>query len=90
MTYVWQTLITVAQLFLSFYGFWLVWQVLLPQLPPPKDGDARISPYADYLISPILQPLARKLHVRPWVISFLLLSVVAASKVVLSHLSNAL
>lgn len=90
MTYLWQMLITVVQLFLSFYGFWLVWQVLLPQLPHPKEGDARISPYADYLTGPIVQPLARKLHIGPWFVSALLLIIVAASKVVLSHLSNAL
>lgn len=90
MIYLWHTLFTLAQLFLSFYGFWLVWQVLLPQLPRPAEGDARISPYADYLTGPVVQPLARRFHVGPWVVSALLLIIVAASKAVLSHLANAL
>ncbi len=35
-----------GQVVLSFYAFWLVWRVLLPDLPGPPDRDDRIAPGA--------------------------------------------
>lgn len=58
MTYLLQTLISLGQLVLGFYGFWLVWQVLLPELPGPRDPKDRIAPLPDTSPSPSCSPLA--------------------------------
>lgn len=65
MTYVVQTVIAVVQLVLSFYGFWLVWRVLLPMLPGPRDVEDRIAPYAGYFVDPLVQPLTRRSQLHP-------------------------
>ncbi len=90
MMYLLQTVIAAGQLVLSFYGFWLVWRVLLPALPGPSKPDDRIAPYAGYFIDPLVQPIARHLHVHPRLLSGLLLVVVAGGQVGLSRLSAAL
>lgn len=90
MNYLLQTLIAVGQIVLSFYGFWLVWRVILPMLPGPRDPEDRIAPYAGYFIDPLVQPLSRRLHVHPRLLSALLLVGVAAGQVVLTRLSSAL
>ena len=78
MTYVVQTVIAVVQLVLSFYGFWLVWRVLLPELPGPRASKDRIAPYAGYFVDPLVQPLAKRSHLHPLLLSGLLLIAVAA------------
>ena len=47
-----QTAIAVVNLVAGFYGFWLVWRVLLPILPGPPDADQRLAPYAHYFTDP--------------------------------------
>jgi hypothetical protein len=90
MTYLLQTLIAVGQLVLGFYGFWLVWRVILPALPGPHNSEDRIAPYAAYFTNPFVQPLSRGLHVHPRLLSALLLIVVGAAQVALSRLSAGL
>lgn len=90
MTYLLQTLLSVGQLILGCYGFWLVWQVLLAELPGPRDPHDRIAPYAGYFTGPLVQPVARRLPVRPHVVSGLLLLLLAAGEAALRHLSAAL
>lgn len=90
MTYILQTFIAVGQLVLGFYGFWLVWRVILPELPGPRDPDDRIAPYAGYFVDPFVQPLARGLHVHPRVLSALFLLGVGACQVALNRLSASL
>ena len=89
MTYAVQTVIAVVQIVLGFYGFWLVWRVLLPELPGPRDAEDRIAPYAGYFVDPLVQPLARRLHHHPRLLSGLLLIAVAAGQVGLDRLSAA-
>lgn len=55
--------IALLNLVASFYGFWLIWRVLLPVLPGPPPADERIAPYASYFTDPFVAPLARLLHV---------------------------
>lgn len=90
MTFLLETALAVSQLILAFYGFWLVWRVLLPLLPGPQDAHDRIAPYTEYFIDPMVQPLAARFHVHPRVISTLLLIVLAAAQVALDRLSAAL
>ncbi len=79
--------IELAQLLLSFYGFWLVWQVLLPVLPgPPRTAD-RIAPFAGYFIDPLRAPLTTHLRLPPWIASLILLLADAAALVALTHLT---
>jgi hypothetical protein len=87
MTFMLQTVVAVGQIMLSFYGFWLVWRVLLPELPGPSNPEQRIPPYARYFIDPFVQPLASHLHVHPRVLSGLLLILVAAGHVGLDRLA---
>jgi len=89
MVYMLRTVIAVVQLVLSFYGFWLVWRVLLPELPGPRNPDDRIAPFAGYFIDPLVQPLAKRSHVHPRLLSGLLLIAVAAGQVGLDRLSAA-
>ncbi len=89
MVYMLRTVIAVVQLVLSFYGFWLVWRVLLPELPGPRTSEDRIAPFAGYFVDPLVQPLARRSHVHPRLLSGLLLIAVAAGQVGLDRLSAA-
>lgn len=63
MSFVAHTGIALLNLAAGFYGFWLVWRVLLPVLPGPPPADDRIAPYADYFTDPFVAPIARRLHV---------------------------
>jgi hypothetical protein len=90
MTYLLQTAIAVGQIVLGFYGFWLVWRVLLPELPGPQDPEDRIAPFAGYFTDRFVRPLCRALHVHPRLLSALLLIVVAAGQVALGRLSAGL
>jgi hypothetical protein len=88
MSYLLQVAIAVVQIVLSFYGFWLIWRVLLPSLPGPGDPDRRIAPYAWYFIDPFVRPLAAGLRVSPRLVSATLLIVVAAAQVALQRLAE--
>ena len=77
--------VAVVQLPLSFYGFWLVWRVLLPLLPGPAACEERIAPYAGYFTDPFVAPVARALHVPARLVAFLALVVLAALSVALSR-----
>jgi hypothetical protein len=79
--------IQLAQLLLSFYGFWLVWQVLLPVLPGPRQATDRIAPFAGYFIDPLRAPLTTRLRLPPWIASLILLITDAAALVALTHLT---
>lgn len=72
--------VVLARIVLGFYGFWLVWRVLLPWLPGPDDPDERIAPYARHFTDPILLPAHRATHgsVR-WLATIALIVVAAAS-----------
>lgn len=77
-------LVRLGQLVLSFYGFWLVWRVLLPVLPGPRDPVERIAPFAGYFTDPLTAPLVR-LRLPTWVAALLLLLADAAAFVALSR-----
>jgi len=77
-------LVRFGQLALSFYEFWLVWRVLLPVLPGPRDPDQRIAPFAGYFTDPLTAPLIR-LGLQPWVAALLLLIADAAVLVALAR-----
>jgi hypothetical protein len=85
-TFVLAVAAALGQAVLSFYGFWLVWRVLLPDLPGPPERDKRIAPFAGYFTDPFVQPGARALHVPPRLVALLALVVVAIGSVLLSRL----
>lgn len=75
-----------GQIVLSFYGFWLVWRVLLPDLPGPAAPEKRIAPFAGYFTDPFVQPVAKALHVPPRLVALSVLVVVALGSVALARL----
>jgi hypothetical protein len=81
-----EVLVTLAQTVLSFYGFWLIWRVLLPELPGPPEPEKRIAPYVAYFTDPFVQPVARALHAPPRLIALIALTVVAIAGVTLGRL----
>ncbi|MBW3665342.1 MAG: YggT family protein [Actinobacteria bacterium] len=83
MTFLTQVAITLARIVLSFYGFWLVWRVMLPWLPGPDAVRERIAPYACFFTDPVIEPLRRLtgMPARAW--AGLLLVAVAAALVAL-------
>ncbi len=85
-----KTAIAVLNIVVGFYGFWLVWRVLLPILPGPRDPDERLAPYAHYFTDPFVAPLARVLHVPDRLVSGLWLIAVAALTVGLNQLGSSL
>jgi hypothetical protein len=88
MSFLWQTIIGVAQLVAGFYGFWLVWRVLLPILPGPRDPADRIAPFDRYFTDPFVLPLARRLRLHQRLVSAVLLLLVAATQVGLGRLGS--
>ncbi len=90
MSFLWDTVIGVAQLVAGFYGFWLVWRVLLPILPGPRDPEDRIAPFDRYFTDPFVLPLARLLRIHQRLVSAVLLFVVAATQVGLGRLADSL
>ncbi len=70
---------------LSFYGFWLVWRVLLPVLPGPREPIERIVPFAGYFTDPLAAPLIRLLRLPSWLAALLLLLADAAALAALAH-----
>lgn len=90
MKYVIEVAVVVIQFGLSFYAFWLIWRVLLPDLPGPRDPQDRIAPFAGYFTDPFVVPAAKVLHVPPRLVAFFALLVVAAISVVLESLPDLL
>lgn len=78
----------VVQFGLSFYGFWLVWRVLLPDLPGPRDPQDRIAPFAAYFTDPFVVPVAKVLHVPGRMVALLGLVIVAAVSVALGRVPD--
>jgi hypothetical protein len=74
-----------GQFVLSFYAFWLVWRVLLPLLPGPADPQERVAPFVGYFTGPLVDPLARTLHLPARAVALVLLVVVAVLSVGLSR-----
>jgi hypothetical protein len=85
-TYVLESAVTVVQYALSFYGFWLVWRVLLPDLPGPRDRSDRVAPYVWYFTDPFVVPVAKALHAPARLVALVALVVVAAVSVALGRL----
>jgi hypothetical protein len=77
--------VALVQFALSFYGFWLVWRVLLPLLPGPAATDKRIAPYVGYFTDPFVVPLAGALHVPSRLVALLALIALAALSVALDR-----
>lgn len=71
------TAAALLQILLGFYGFWLIWRVLLPWLPGPSDPEKRIAPYAYYFTDPLVKPVTDTLHVPDRLIAAALLVLVA-------------
>jgi hypothetical protein len=84
--YVLEVIVSMLQLGLGFYGFWLVWRVLLPNLPGPPDRDDRITPYARYFTDPFLIPAAKALHASTRLMALMALALVASLSVALGRL----
>lgn len=90
MSFAFDTSISLARIVLSFYGFWLVWRVLLPILPgPPRRAD-RLAPFARYFTDPLVRPLTERAGLHEWVALLLWLVLVAAALVALGRLGEAL
>jgi predicted PurR-regulated permease PerM len=87
MNFLFRTVINVTQIAVAFYGFWFVWRVLLPRLPGPDDRGKRIARFACYFTDPIVTPLSRRFRLSEWLVSLLLLFVVAAVQVGLTRLA---
>ena len=85
MKYVLEWVVTVLQYAVSFYGFWLVWRVLLPDLPGPPDRDDRIAPYVWYFTDPFVVPIAKALHIPARLVALVALVVVAGVSVALGR-----
>jgi hypothetical protein len=89
-TYLLEVIVSILQFGLSFYGFWLVWRVLLPDLPGPPDQNDRIAPYARYFTDPFLVPVSRALRFPTRLMALAALVVVAGLSVGLGHLPGLL
>jgi hypothetical protein len=80
--------VTIVQYAVSFYGFWLVWRVLLPDLPGPRDPNDRVAPYVWYFTDPFVVPVAKALHVPTRLVALVALAVVAAVSVALGKVPD--
>lgn len=87
MKYTIETVAAIIEFALSFYGFWLVWRVLLPNLPGPADAQDRVAPYVGYFTDPFVLPVARVLRVPARLAALVALAVVAALSVALGRLA---
>ena len=79
----------VVQVVLGFYGFWLVWRVLLPYLPGPADSSERVAPFVGYFTDPFVNPLAARLHLPARLVAAAGLLLVAAASVLVRRLTVA-
>lgn len=84
--YTLEVAVAVVQFALGFYGFWLVWRVLLPDLPGPPDRDDRVAPFVWYFTDPFIVPTAKALHVPARLMAFVALILVAALSVGMGRL----
>jgi hypothetical protein len=80
--------ISLVRIVLSFYGFWLIWRILLPWLPGPADADERVAPYVCYFTDPFVVPTARRTRLGERVVAAVALIVVAAAFVGLDLLAK--
>lgn len=87
MTFVAQTAITIMTVAAAFYGFWLVWRVLMPVLPGPSDLEHNFSPFGKRFTDPLIIPVARFLHLPERLIAAVWLVLVAALITALNALS---
>lgn len=90
MSYLLDVIVSMLRFGLGFYAFWLVWRILLPDLPGPADPDDRIAPFARYFTDPFLLPAARALHAPTRLMALIGLAVVAALSVGLGRLPGLL
>ncbi len=77
-----------AQILLGFYGFWLVWRVLLPYLPGPRNPEDRVAPFVDYFTDPFINPVADRLHLPAGLVSTFAVVVVASASVIVRRLTS--
>lgn len=77
----------VVQIVLGFYGFWLIWRVLLPYLPGPRDPGERAAPFVGYFTDPFIDPIAARLHLPPRGVAALAVVAVATAGVVVRRLT---
>jgi hypothetical protein len=80
--------ITLVRIVLNFYGFWLIWRILLPWLPGPADVHERVAPYVCYFTDPFVIPTARRLRLGERVVAAAALIIVAAALVGLDLLAK--
>jgi hypothetical protein len=78
----------VAQLMLGFYGFWLVWRVLLPYLPGPPQAEDRVAPFVGYFTDPFINPVAERLHLPARLVAAFDLVVVASASVIVRRVTS--
>lgn len=90
MAFGFEVMITLAQIALGFYGFWLIWRVLLPILPGPEDAADRVAPFVCYFTDPFILPLARLVRLSPHRVAMFALLSVAVVQVLLQRLGKTL
>lgn len=78
--------VALGKLVLGFYGFWLVWRVLLRWLPGPVPRDERIAPFALWFTAPFVDRPAHWLRVPEWAVAAGALVVVAAGLTALGRI----
>lgn len=86
MKYLLDVVVSMLQFGLSFYAFWLVWRVLLPDLPGPPNPDDRIAPFARYFTDPFLIPAGKALHAPTRLMALIALAILAGLSVGLGRL----
>lgn len=90
MSYVLATGVALVQIVVAFYGFWLVWRLLLPILPGPPDERDRIAPFAAYFTDPLVAPVSRAIRIPGAIVCVGLLVVVAALQMTLGRIGGSL
>jgi uncharacterized protein YggT (Ycf19 family) len=77
-----------AQIILGFYGFWLIWRVLLPYLPGPPQADDRVAPFVGYFTDPFINPVARRLHLPARLVAAFAVVIVASASVIVRRVTS--
>lgn len=83
-----RTALTIGDIGVGFYGFWLVWRLLLPVLPGPTERRERIAPFACYFTDPFVVPISRRTRLPESVVTLASLVVVAAALVALDEIAT--
>jgi hypothetical protein len=83
-----RTGLTIGDIGVGFYGFWLVWRLLLPVLPGPDERRERIAPFACYFTDPFVVPIARLTRLPERAITLASLVVAAAVLVALDEIAT--